>query len=169
MASKDRSVKVSFARKIFFSYEEVLNMKRFLFILILCDVFFAASCCELYSQTQWEQLGPYGGTVSCLKSDGKGWVYAGIYTSGVFRSANGGRTWEPINMGLPAGEITALSVAPDGRIYCGGKDLLAVSSDQGSHWTSLSISTQGNIISNIIVFPDSEIVITYAYQGVLLR
>jgi photosystem II stability/assembly factor-like uncharacterized protein len=116
---------------------------------------------NIQSQTQWEPLGPFGGKVRFLVSDGKEWVYSGIEGSGVFRSSNEGRKWEPINNGLSGDELYSFCIAPDGRIFCGGENILAVSTDHGNQWNLISTIPSNNRIKNILVLPNSNIFLTF--------
>jgi photosystem II stability/assembly factor-like uncharacterized protein len=141
---------------------------------LLCVFLFALQLAPLqrplYSQTRWEPLGPYGGTVTFLHTDGKDWVYAGIRGSGVFRSIDAGRKWEPINNGLPGREVMAFCAAPDGRIFCGGENLLAVSTDHGNQWTLLPIGlSSGMYVTNLLVLPDSQIIVSFWENNTVMR
>ncbi|HSN87946.1 MAG TPA: hypothetical protein VL025_14400, partial [Thermoanaerobaculia bacterium] len=51
----------------------------------------------------WTPIGPYGGSVTVLRYDPvhTGRVYAATLENGVFRSTDGGASWEPMNRGLP--------------------------------------------------------------------
>jgi photosystem II stability/assembly factor-like uncharacterized protein len=90
----------------------------------------------------WVPLGPNGGTVAALAIDpGDGnTVYAGTEEAGVYRSANGGRTWQPA--GLDGG-VTVLAVAPAPlagirAVYAVAGSNLWRSRDGGNSWTSLA-------------------------------
>jgi photosystem II stability/assembly factor-like uncharacterized protein len=112
-------------------------------------------------------MGPFGGTVRFLVSDMKEWVYSGIEGSGIFRSSDKGKNWNPINDGLPGGELYSFCIAPDGRIFCGGDKILAVSADHGDNWKP--IPAIGNTITHIIVLPDSQIILAFDYNNILSR
>jgi photosystem II stability/assembly factor-like uncharacterized protein len=63
----------------------------------------------------WTVHGPDGGTVSTLEVDPSrpSVVYAGTHGAGVFRSADGGRTWERSSDGLPPDTLVLqLELAP---------------------------------------------------------
>jgi photosystem II stability/assembly factor-like uncharacterized protein len=90
----------------------------------------------------WTPLGPSGGTVAVLAIDPQddNTVYAGTAEAGVYRSANGGRTWQPAGLG---GGVTLLAVAPGTRaVYAvagsGDASTLYRSTDGGTSWTSLA-------------------------------
>ena len=59
--------------------------------------------------------GPYGGDVRTLIIDPKNsaTVYAGTFDGGVFKSTNGGASWEKRNSGLTNLSVFALSIDPN--------------------------------------------------------
>jgi photosystem II stability/assembly factor-like uncharacterized protein len=48
-------------------------------------------------------------------------IYAGTYEDGVFKSVNGGNSWEPITSGMPARYVTSLAIDPENpnHVYAG--------------------------------------------------
>jgi photosystem II stability/assembly factor-like uncharacterized protein len=82
-----------------------------------------------------------GHDVRCLEVDplNPDQVYAGTQGQGVFRSADGGRTWQPA--GLPGVIVKSLAASPHrpGLLYAGTKSppLLYRSEDGGAHWEEL--------------------------------
>ena len=71
--------------------------------------------------------------------------------SGLFKSADGGLTWQPVQKGLPAGDLgrIALAVAPSrpGLVYAtieAKKTALYKSEDRGESWTELNDSSLVN-------------------------
>ena len=80
--------------------------------------------------------GPNGGVVSCLAVDSSGQIYAGTLHSGVYTSANRGKSWERINRGLPSREISAMSLASDGNLYASaGNGHVFWFENRGKEWT----------------------------------
>lgn len=83
-----------------------------------------------------------GQDVRCLEVDplNPQRIYAGTQGQGVFRSADGGRTWQPA--GLPGVIVKALAVSPHepGVIYAGTKSppLIYRTADAGAHWEELT-------------------------------
>ena len=68
---------------------------------------------------QWENLGPnsmdtLSGRMICLTIDPNDHerLYAGSGSGGLWRSENGGDTWEPLTDGLPAPHVSAIAVNP---------------------------------------------------------
>lgn len=60
--------------------------------------------------------GVVSGRVTGLAAGG-GQLYAGGADGGVFRSADGGATWQPITDGLPSLSVGDLRLAPDGALW----------------------------------------------------
>ncbi|HEV7213835.1 MAG TPA: sialidase family protein [Chloroflexota bacterium] len=72
-------------------------------------------------------------------------VLAGSYGAGVYRSANGGRTWEPANTGLTASTVRCLAADPlqPGALLAGTEPArLFRSLDGGGSWQELAGITQ---------------------------
>ena len=78
-------------------------------------------------------LGPDGGPVHALATSGDGrTAWAGTH-AGVFRSRDGGATWERASAGLPPVPVTCLLRA-DGILLAGTDAGLFASGDDGSTW-----------------------------------
>ncbi len=97
---------------------------------------------QAWAADVWTPLGPSGGTVSALAIDPEdgNTVYAGTFGAGVYRTANGGRSWQPA--GLDGG-VTVLGVAPaplieNHAVYAVAGSNLWRSRDGGTSWTSLA-------------------------------
>jgi photosystem II stability/assembly factor-like uncharacterized protein len=85
----------------------------------------------------WQALGPSGGNVAALAVDPQdgNTVYAGTLEAGVYRSANGGRSWQPAGL---EGGVAHLAVAPNRAVYAVAAETLFLSRDRGASWVSLS-------------------------------
>jgi photosystem II stability/assembly factor-like uncharacterized protein len=66
------------------------------------------------SQSVWQALGPWGGSVPALAIEPRDptIVWAGTRESGLFRSPDLGRTWQPRSQGLGDTWITAIALDP---------------------------------------------------------
>lgn len=92
---------------------------------------------------QWSSLGPGGVSASVVTLDPRDAqiVYAGTSNAGVFRSADGGATWNDISSNLPPyTTISTLLAVDDGVqqqsiIYAGTVDGIYRSSDGGAQWS----------------------------------
>jgi len=85
----------------------------------------------------WQPLGPSGGNVAALAVDPQdgNTVYAGTLEAGVYRSANGGRSWQPAGL---EGGVAQLVVAPNRVVYAVAAETLFRSRDRGASWVSLA-------------------------------
>jgi len=93
---------------------------------------------------RWSPIGPYGGGVNALAAAPgvAGLVYAGTDTAGVWKSRDGGESWHPARVGLPAGaSIRRLAIG--GRsgqtVYAASRFAFYASEDGGRRWTRRSV------------------------------
>ncbi|MCS7221789.1 MAG: hypothetical protein RML36_01740 [Anaerolineae bacterium] len=94
---------------------------------------------ERKTDSRWIKLGPIypGGTVMALAahSGPDGDVFLAATQTGIFRSEDGGRTWNAANEGLPTLQISALAFAPNGTAFAGGlTGGVAISANCGRTW-----------------------------------
>jgi photosystem II stability/assembly factor-like uncharacterized protein len=120
-------------------------------------------------------LGPDGGTIDALTVDPLDslTVYAGAPDSGggVFKSSDGGQTWEPVRNGMPLGaSVLSLAVDPSRHttVYAGTFGLgIYKSTDGGASWSQRN---QGLITDNqffaLAVVPGSDTVLAGSERGV---
>jgi photosystem II stability/assembly factor-like uncharacterized protein len=124
----------------------------------------------------WIGLGPEGGEVVALAPSAAqvGLVWAAVHDGGVFKSTDGGETWEPARGGLEA--LSYLSLAADpadpDRAYLGTSQGLWQTTDGGETWTrnplllGFGLSSIG--IQTVVVAPSDPDVL-YASSSVELR
>lgn len=110
-----------------------------------------------------------GASVRCLAADphNRNVVYAGTQGSGVLRSSDGGRTWQPA--GLAGHVIKSIAVSPcePDTVYAGTRPaLIFVSRDQGAHWEELSAFRR--IFSRRFWFSPAESPFIGYVQGIAL-
>ncbi len=92
-------------------------------------------------RTKWKRRGPYlkGLSVNHFAWDPKAkTVYAATFSEGVFASKTGGRTWTPLNDGLPIRKVWAVAVNPKDSddLWAGTHfSYLFHSTDRGRTWT----------------------------------
>src|SRR3954462_5147371 len=70
---------------------------------------------NLYNGLRWRMIGPHRGGGSIAVSGGEGQpelYYFGAVGGGVWKTTNGGITWEPVFDGQSIASIGALAVAP---------------------------------------------------------
>jgi len=106
---------------------------------------------------QWQQIGPYGGTVQCLLAD-SGNLFAGTYGGGVFFSSNNGANWTQVNSGLSnSSDITAL-INNGNTVFAAAGFSVFASTNNGGNWKLASTGLPNSYI-NCFTVKDS---ITFA-------
>jgi photosystem II stability/assembly factor-like uncharacterized protein len=77
-----------------------------------------------------------GGSVWALAVAPNGDVFAGVARAGVFKSANGGRSWRPLTIPASGSRVDALAVAPGDpdAVYAGTGGGVFKSTDGGASW-----------------------------------
>jgi photosystem II stability/assembly factor-like uncharacterized protein len=125
----------------------------------------------LYDETNaW--IGPDGGTVVSVVFDPQNpdTVYAGTYGGGVFKSLNGGDTWQAANQGLGNRYVLSLAVDPQNPevIYAGTyKGKMYKSVDGGSSWFYSSEGIQPEaIVYTIAIDPTNTDLIYIGTRGI---
>lgn len=123
------------------------------------------------------QVGPMGGTFPGVVVDpmNVSVVYAGSYGQGVFKSVDGGLTWQSINNGISNLFIQTISLTPDGgTLYAGtyGSGIFR-STDGGANWTAVnngfpapSIQNGGFIVYDIEISPTTPATLYAAIREV---
>ncbi len=103
--------------------------------------------------TNWD-LFAMGGPVSSLALDpsNRSTLYAGTFRAGVFKSTDGGETWEEANSGLQSLQVTALSLDPSNssRLYVGTRSssdgfFLKIAPTQVFFFAQIGEGSQGQI------------------------
>ncbi|HZS28296.1 MAG TPA: hypothetical protein VFB76_13785 [Candidatus Angelobacter sp.] len=134
----------------------------------------------LYSGLRWRMIGPHRGgrtvAVSGVESQPNVYYFGGV-GGGVWKSVNGGITWQPIFDGQPIASIGALAVAPSNPdvIYVGTgesdfrSDLtygngVYKSTDGGRTWKNIGLKDSRHI-SRIAIDPQNPNVVFVAAMG----
>src|SRR5437016_7459315 len=129
---------------------------------------------------RWRMIGPFRGGRSIAVSgieNQPNTYYFGAVGGGVWKTTNGGETWEPIFDSQPIASVGALAVAPSdpNTIYVGSgeadfrSDLtygngMYKSTDGGKTWANIGLRDSRHI-SRIIVDPHSPGTVLVAAQG----
>src|SRR5580692_5673656 len=103
----------------------------------------------------WTPIGPYGGTVTALAvAPGSGTIYAGTASSGLFRSNDGGDTWQPVPKGPGGGQVQSLAIASaqPSIIHVALDGLTWRSDDGGATWTRTAFPAH---VSSLAVAPSA--------------
>jgi photosystem II stability/assembly factor-like uncharacterized protein len=164
-----------------FSRSVHLIPRAILLIMIFCSL----GLCQqldpaLYGGLRWRMIGPHRGgrTIAVSGMEGQPSVYYfGSVGGGVWKSANGGITWEPIFDGQPISSIGALAVSQSNPnvIYVGTgeadfrSDLtygngVYKSTDGGRTWKNIGLAGSRHI-SRIAIDPRNPDVMFVAAMG----
>ncbi|HZE80970.1 MAG TPA: hypothetical protein VE604_08700 [Candidatus Polarisedimenticolia bacterium] len=135
---------------------------------------------NLYNGLRWRMIGPHRGgrTIAVSGVEGQPNVYYfGGVGGGVWKTANGGITWEPIFDGQPISSIGAISVAPSNPsiIYVGTGEAdfrsnltygngVYKSTDGGGTWKNIGLIATRHI-SRIAIDPHNPDVVFVAAMG----
>lgn len=139
--STDGGDSFSFISEVPTSYPNYI--RHFVFDPGFAELIYAWSdgCCLFGSTdggTSWVQLGADEDLQpTCVRADPltSGILYVGT-PSGLYRSADGGHTWNAIDEDLPSRSITSLAIDPadPGLLYAGTRGSLFKSTDTGATW-----------------------------------
>jgi photosystem II stability/assembly factor-like uncharacterized protein len=119
----------------------------------------------------WTTNGPYGGGTTSLEIDPRSpsTLYVGTSEAGVFRSTNGGRTWERRSNGLPPNAgVGPLELAPSdpSRLYAKVRGSLFTSTDAGATWRQLPRLENG--LTQLVVDPgEPRTLYATSYQSLI--
>jgi photosystem II stability/assembly factor-like uncharacterized protein len=135
---------------------------------------------SLFKALQWRGIGPYRGgralAVSGIAGDPETFFF-GAVAGGVWKTTDGGGTWQPLTDHTPISSVGALAVAPSNRnvIYVGtgeaaprgnmtNGDGVYKSVDGGKTWTSIGLKDTRQI-GAVIVDPKNPDVVLVAALG----
>jgi photosystem II stability/assembly factor-like uncharacterized protein len=119
------------------------------------------------SDPQVLYVGLYGGGVYKTTDGGASWnptaatLYAGTDDDGVYKTTDGGGTWTHLPGGLDANEVLALAVDPahPRTVYAGGYlGGVHVSTDGGQTWAAFNHGLWARYVLDLAVTPDGSTV-----------
>lgn len=136
------------------------------------------SGCAAGSPSTWERIGPDSQSITslALSSQSSPTLFAGSSGQGLYRSQDGGDTWNSVNSGLPSG-ITINGIVLDqtqpGLVYLGTNAGVFLSTSDGDHWQSASqgLPTGANgTVTALLVDPDDPMTLYAgtAHNGVYI-
>jgi photosystem II stability/assembly factor-like uncharacterized protein len=86
------------------------------------------------------------------------------YEPHLYRTRDGGKTWQPITKGLPAG-VYVQTVKEDpvrrGLLFCGTERAVYVSFDDGDNWQSLQLNLPATSMRDLAIKDDDLVVATH--------
>ncbi|RPJ87531.1 MAG: hypothetical protein EHM18_00655, partial [Acidobacteria bacterium] len=93
--------------------------------------------------------------------------YAGTWAAGVFKTTDGGISWNPAGPGLSSPSVSVVAVGADGTVYVGTGDGLFYSTDGGASWSGTPVNVR---IYSIAPDPDNaQRVFAAGRDGVVFR
>jgi photosystem II stability/assembly factor-like uncharacterized protein len=134
---------------------------------------------DVYKQLQWRYIGPEGNRVSAVTGvPGNTLVYyAGSASGGIFKTADGGITWDAIFDDQPVSSIGDIAVAPsDTSIVWAGTGEACIrshisvgegifkSTDAGKTWTRMGLEKTGRI-ARVVIHPTNPDVVLACSEG----
>ena len=122
---------------------------------VLSAAEFSVNIENQYGIEKWERIGPEGGPVAALaiSSADKDEIFVGN-SGGIFKSTDGGETWQETNSGISYVGISVLKSAPQSpsTIYAASNNRLFKSVDSGLTWESI-VTNWHNSITAIEIDP----------------
>ncbi len=135
---------------------------------------------KFYSSLEYRTIGPYRGGRSCAVTGVPGkpnLFYFGATGGGVWKTEDGGRSWENLSDGFFGGSVGSIAVANSDHnvIYVGGGEKTVrgnvsygygiwKSEDAGKTWKSMGLD-QSRHISRIRIHPDNPDIVYAAVMG----
>jgi photosystem II stability/assembly factor-like uncharacterized protein len=117
----------------------------------------------------WAGVGPPGGELDfiAVAPSTPTIIYASSRLGGVFRSLDGGETFDPTVEGLPTEQVQCLAVSPsDSRtIYAGTASGAFKSTDSGKTWTALGGGFPAGVVNSLLVDPSNASTVYAAGTG----
>jgi photosystem II stability/assembly factor-like uncharacterized protein len=91
-------------------------------------------------------------------------LYAGV-EPGLYRSTDGGLSWQLLQGGLGMPQATALAQAPEGTLYLANADGVYVSKDAGERWVRLGRGLPAVPVLSVAVSPADPLVLYAGTDG----
>ncbi len=88
------------------------------------------------STGSWQLVGnlPSGATVTCIKADQSGNIYAGTVWGYIYKSSDNGSTWLHVNPDMYSGPIWAIAIHSNGNIFAASVTGVYKTSDNCATW-----------------------------------
>ena len=144
------------------------GLRRTIVGWIVCGLvlFFAAGWSVSPGSGRWERTsGPPGGSISCVAVDvaDPRVVYAAVDQAGIYRSPDGGATWEVSYSGIGRW-IADIRWTPHGVFASYSHFGLLRSEDRGATWEHIAVATERRIVG-IHYDPRADLLVANAERG----
>ena len=107
----------------------------------------------------WQRIrGPYGALITALHATPEGILFSGTLTGRIFRSVDGGETWQPASDGLRGNSSISFSAV---RAFVQDQDTLYADTDGGYFYST----NGGDLWKQLTYFPDGERISEIAIIG----
>ena len=112
----------------------------------------------------WSSIGPTGGVINKLVIDpsNPSILYAVGVQGGVFKTTDGGKSWNSITVGLKISTIYAFAITPSNSaiLYAGGDSGISKSINGGMSWSAVNIGLPvGSYITSLAVNPSNPAIV----------
>ena len=81
----------------------------------------------------------------------------------IFRTHDGGKSWQKITSGLPEGPVNVVREDPErkGLLFAGSEGAVSVSFDDGEHWQPLQLNLPATSMRDLVIHGDDLVVGTH--------
>jgi len=129
-------------------------------LVLLFSFAFSASGAAPDRASAWKAIGPSGGTINALAvhPTNADTVLCGTYYGGIYRTTNGGGSWQPVGRSVVYPRIRgfAFSRSSPGTVYAGTDQGIYRSTNGGANWTSISGTLLAQrVVLSIAIHPSS--------------
>lgn len=102
--------------------------------------------------------GAFRATVQAWHTPNANVIFAGTAGQGIFRSSDGGQTWDPLNQGL--GDLNVTSIAGDAQtLYVGTPRALYRSTNGGTSWSETALTASGSGVRALAGNPQNRSIV----------
>ncbi len=131
-------------------------LRRFLKLPATIMLLLTASANPLLATGRWLPVGPDGGAITSIAADARmpERIYAGTSRGALYRSLDGGGSWEPAANGLEALFFESLTIDPFQplRVFAATGSQLFVSADGAESWQAVA-GLAGRFVSQVLISP----------------
>lgn len=149
------------------------HYSKAVFSLIFATIILLSIRCDIALAENWESFPFYGGEVLsvAISPDDEDVVYVGTRDAGVFKTINGGQSWQPARHGLTLMPIRTIEIDPqNSNVLYAGSDFDGIwkSTNGGGSWIQIRNGVlNGNywLVENIVIdFQNTQIIYAAYHQ-----